>query len=536
VKRLALFHAALSCFAVGTVHQSINQLGDTNNWVVAFNWTGDAITGGVPVTNAAIGQAGLVGYIVTQMQIVPGIPAPTAGYAVSIKDSAGIDMFGGLSTGLSATTSQALAVANSAPPLNGTFSLNLSGNRVAGAKGTVYVFLTKLASAQRVFTGQSSSTQIANRAYVDGINYPLTDAGVQSAVTAICAGGGGQVVIAPNATWATGTTGVTVPCGDITIEGSGNSRAVYVAGSSAITAISIGGSIGSSVLLNSGCNENAVSCTLVAGGVASLGLAVNDYVVVSGTQRSSALGFVSRVTGISGDVVTFLETLPETFTTAGAAAIGKLSPVKRVVVRNLIFDGTLNTNSASHAIASRACIDCIITDNSFIKMGGAGITPTYGHGNTFRRLRMTQCSASIGYADFYPIYETAADISDIESDQAGFGPTFVGVNYSTIRGVRSGSSTARGMKLSSSLRPSNTRSPATPESWLRTVRTTTFSMESMPTDQPAMAAPAIARTARATFNSLGLVIPTTWFMVDRSGCCTSGMPPLTHRITSSRMW
>jgi hypothetical protein len=189
MKRFALFFAALSCYAAGTVQQSINRLGTTDNWVVAFNWTGDASNGSVPVTNAQIGQSGLVGYIVTQMQITPGTPAPTNGYSVSIKDSAGIDMFGGLSTGLSSTTPQGFAPSNAAPPLNGTFSITITGQAVASAKGAVYVFLTKTSQAQRIFVTQApigtGSNMFTSRGGVVSVYPPSTY-------------GGTAVVVAPN--------------------------------------------------------------------------------------------------------------------------------------------------------------------------------------------------------------------------------------------------------------------------------------------------------------------------------------------------
>lgn len=133
---------AVSCFAAGTVQQTLTRLGETNRYVVAFQWTGDASSGSVPATVADIKNC-CQGWTFTNVTIKPGSPAPTAGYAVKITDSSGADVLAGAAASLSATDSVTYAASSDAAPVNGSFSLVLTGNSVASAKGTVLVYLEK---------------------------------------------------------------------------------------------------------------------------------------------------------------------------------------------------------------------------------------------------------------------------------------------------------------------------------------------------------------------------------------------------------
>lgn len=133
--------------AAGTVQQSIDQLGTTNNWVLAFRWTGDSSTGTVPTTSGKL-QGCCQGYQITQVETVPGTVAPTSGYNVTIVDTAGVDVLNGGAAGLSATLPQSFTVSSSAPPVQGQFSLTITGQSVASATGVVYVFLSKPGTVQ----------------------------------------------------------------------------------------------------------------------------------------------------------------------------------------------------------------------------------------------------------------------------------------------------------------------------------------------------------------------------------------------------
>lgn len=137
-----LLTLALASLAFGQVNQTTNRLGTTDNYVVAFEWTADG-TGFVPPTQANTAPFPLVGYQVTQIEIKPRTPAPTSGYTIKITDASGNDLLANNGASLSPTAATAYVAGPTVPPLNGTFSLVITGQSVAGAKGTVYVFLGK---------------------------------------------------------------------------------------------------------------------------------------------------------------------------------------------------------------------------------------------------------------------------------------------------------------------------------------------------------------------------------------------------------
>ncbi len=144
LRLLTIALCASSLFAAGSVQQSVQQLGGPGGltWAVVFNWTGDATTGSVPATRAAIGRYGVLqGYYITAIETQPRTPAPTSGYGLTITDQAGVDVLAGAAVTLSSTASQAFAASTSVPPINGVFTLNITGQNVPSARGVVYVYL-----------------------------------------------------------------------------------------------------------------------------------------------------------------------------------------------------------------------------------------------------------------------------------------------------------------------------------------------------------------------------------------------------------
>jgi hypothetical protein len=72
---------------------------------------------------------------------VPGDPAPTEGYGVSIEQDGRGDLLEGGGAGRSASTPEAVAsVINSTPapwPCDGALTVKVTGNAISGAKGMV---------------------------------------------------------------------------------------------------------------------------------------------------------------------------------------------------------------------------------------------------------------------------------------------------------------------------------------------------------------------------------------------------------------
>lgn len=165
MKRL-LFGCLLACslFAAGTVQTATQQMGNTNNWVAAFYWTGDASTGSVP--NTSIGLQCCIGYYVSQVEIVPGSAvAPTPNYSVVVNDPAGADVLDGAAAALSNTSAQSFAASTTATPIQGSLTLAVSGNSVASATGTVLVFMSKPGTIQANGSGLGTSLGIGSWQY-----------------------------------------------------------------------------------------------------------------------------------------------------------------------------------------------------------------------------------------------------------------------------------------------------------------------------------------------------------------------------------
>lgn len=183
-KLLIAFFLSTCAFAASNVQQSIYQLGNTNTWVLAYNWTAD--TGGnVPPT---LGQLATCcqGYNVSVVEIVPGTPSPTAGYAVAIQDGAGVDVLGGAAVALSATAAQSYSASPAATPIQGALKLVITGQSVNSAKGIVYVFLSKPGQINAFNIGRNPSVATgyvldANALTSGGAAYPALSAACTAA-------------------------------------------------------------------------------------------------------------------------------------------------------------------------------------------------------------------------------------------------------------------------------------------------------------------------------------------------------------------
>jgi hypothetical protein len=143
---------AVQAFAAGTVTTRVNVLGPgggdpdlTARYVVLeMSWTGDSSDGTVPATTVnAQTLRPYLGFLPIAVQTKPGSPSPTNGYSLTVKDASGYDILAGGASSLSSSTSQSYATSAVTPPLMSTFTLTISGQSVASAKGTVYIFLQR---------------------------------------------------------------------------------------------------------------------------------------------------------------------------------------------------------------------------------------------------------------------------------------------------------------------------------------------------------------------------------------------------------
>lgn len=166
-----------SALGAGTAQTDVSQIGTSNTWVVTYHWTGDSVNGSVPSTNVQLTCC--QGFLPVQVETVPGSPQPTSGYSVAINDAAGVDILNGAAGSLSASAGQSFAAAASAPPIQGTITLVITGQSIASAKGTVYVFLSKpgTISLAALRGGGGSSANwltLANSPFVDARSFCFT--------------------------------------------------------------------------------------------------------------------------------------------------------------------------------------------------------------------------------------------------------------------------------------------------------------------------------------------------------------------------
>jgi hypothetical protein len=127
-------------FAAGTVTQTIAETGRDVR-IITLSWTGDASDGSVPSTAISWALADFVFLVVTN----PGSTAPTDNYDITLTDSDGVDIMGGEITNRdTSNTEQAVPKIGSVYGtrfVSGTLTFNLTGNIVAGATGTVKIYV-----------------------------------------------------------------------------------------------------------------------------------------------------------------------------------------------------------------------------------------------------------------------------------------------------------------------------------------------------------------------------------------------------------
>lgn len=177
-----IFLAALflaSAFGQGSVKVDVSSVGLPQStgiyttYAVTYHWTGDQLSGVVPIASASLGNC-CQGYIPSQVEVSNGTPQPTAGYSVSITDYAGVDILQGAASTLSPVGSQAFAVSGAATPLLGTLYLNVTGQAVGGATGTVVVFLKQITQNINVTIPTNGTSSVSDN-WLTLSNSPFLD-------------------------------------------------------------------------------------------------------------------------------------------------------------------------------------------------------------------------------------------------------------------------------------------------------------------------------------------------------------------------
>lgn len=165
----------------GSVAVTCVEVGTNPVYAVTWAWTADAITGAVPATLAApmVLNSYLNGCVATQVEIIPGSPAPTANYAVTLKDAQGVDVAGGQLVNLSATAPTYFVI--NGPPINSALTLNLTGNTAAGASGQVILWIAPTYYVQQqgmpLTAAQIAGAQTPWLQNINGGNFQLANVG-----------------------------------------------------------------------------------------------------------------------------------------------------------------------------------------------------------------------------------------------------------------------------------------------------------------------------------------------------------------------
>lgn len=136
-------YAAGTCTVGKPVSAGSTPGGGAPTWSVTLSCTGDASTGSFPATllAPALGYfPQLTGAAISQVQITPLSPAPTAGYAFALVNSNSVDELGGAANNLSATLAANFNT-TAGTPINGSESLQFTGNSVASAKTQAVLYI-----------------------------------------------------------------------------------------------------------------------------------------------------------------------------------------------------------------------------------------------------------------------------------------------------------------------------------------------------------------------------------------------------------
>lgn len=149
MKRLILAWALFmtQAFAQSSATKSIVQLAGTDNYLVTVAWTASSSGGSVSaiaLSELASTWSQLQGYWVARVVTIPGSPAPTNGYSITITTSNNLDITNATMSSLSSSAAQMFSL-STAPPITGVLTINLTGNSVNSAQGTIQLFVTRQA-------------------------------------------------------------------------------------------------------------------------------------------------------------------------------------------------------------------------------------------------------------------------------------------------------------------------------------------------------------------------------------------------------
>ena len=112
---------------------------------ITITFTADAANGAIASATIPIVTSGLQGWYFYTVEVDPGSTGPTAGYAITMKDTHGLDLCGGLLTSLSATATEIFDIGLGIPGfpvVTEDLTFASTGNLVNSATGTLILIFT----------------------------------------------------------------------------------------------------------------------------------------------------------------------------------------------------------------------------------------------------------------------------------------------------------------------------------------------------------------------------------------------------------
>lgn len=424
--------AAQSVFGAGSVNQAApQQMGTTGNWYLTFYWTGDAVNGSVPDTNAQLAGC-CSGFFFTSFAFVPGTPSPTNGYSVQIRDGNGVDVLAAGGAALSSTIALSLAAPASAPPVS-SFRLVVTGQNVANAKGTVIVYMQKPGTVNVASIGRSSSgsgsglpaglqsqylrikTNVGNQTTPEfndiprfeqpDFNFPAQ----RCAATNICMAGGPI-----GAALAIGSNTLVLSPVPLGMNGSNTFHKVWVSGGSGTAeACTITGGTGTS---GSGAGQIIISCANTHTGaftIQSISAGITEALQAIKTAGRGGLHIPGSVSTF--DTILLPAGIPHEIAGDGINStlitLSNGSNVDVMSVEN--FSALTSSNTAPAGIYRATIHDLTVDGNMSNQSGTSWCFRVYGHGYTLRDLAFQQCLTGGAYSEYAvdpPLGTTATDL------------------------------------------------------------------------------------------------------------------------------
>lgn len=194
---------------------------------------------------------------------------------------------------------------------------------------------------------------------------------IQAAIASIAATGG--EVFIPRGRYRLQAGPLVLP-GNVVLVGEGRATVIETLSVAAdFSMVMATGTMAAGQMLTANATENSRTLTVagLAGVAAGDWLHVNSTLTVGSTFQKQ--GEIVRVSAVAGDTITLYDPLCDSYATANAAQLQKITPVSGAGVRNVSFLGPASTTWRTTGIRAELCHDLSVWGCSFVNTQYAGI-------------------------------------------------------------------------------------------------------------------------------------------------------------------